>query len=83
MRRAFSFLDLENEKMALCKITLTAKSCGVPFVLSLASLFFLIQMQVPPMLMVSTSRSTSSLGFLGGSLESIVRAGLCCLCLDS
>ena len=40
MRRAFSFLDLENEKMALCKIILTAKSCGVPFVLNLASLFF-------------------------------------------
>ena len=40
MRRAFSFLILENEKLALCKIALTAKSCGVPFVLSFASLSF-------------------------------------------
>ena len=39
-RRAFSFLTLENEKLALCKITLTAKSCGVPFVLIFASLSF-------------------------------------------
>ena len=83
MRRAFFFLNLENEKLALCKITLTAKSCGVPFVLNLASLSFLIQMQVPPTLMVSTSTLTSSLGFPGGSLESVVRAGLRCLCLDS
>ena len=29
-----------KRKLALCKITLEAKSCGVPFVLSLASLFF-------------------------------------------
>ena len=36
----FSYLNLENEKLALCKITLKAKSCGVPFVLRLASLFF-------------------------------------------
>ena len=83
MRRAFSFLDLENEKMALCKITLKAKSFGVPFILSLASLVFFIQMQVPLTLMVSTSTLTSSSGFPGGSLESVVRAGLRCLCLDS
>ena len=40
MRRASFFLNLENENLALGKITLTAKSCGVPFVLSFASLSF-------------------------------------------
>ena len=40
MRRAFSSLILENGKLALCKIALTAKSCGVPFVLSFAPLSF-------------------------------------------
>ena len=36
----FSSLTLRNEKLALCKIALTAKSCGVPFVLSFAPLSF-------------------------------------------
>ena len=36
----FSYLNLELEKLALCKIALTAKSCGVPFVLSFAPLSF-------------------------------------------
>ena len=40
LRRAYFFLNLEIGKLALCKMTLIAKSCGVPFVLSFAPLSF-------------------------------------------
>ena len=36
----FLLPQLGKRNLALCKITLTAKSCGVPFVLSFASLSF-------------------------------------------
>ena len=36
----FSSLTLRNGKVGFMQITLTAKSCGVPFVLSFASLSF-------------------------------------------